>query len=166
VLNLDNSGVLGGAGLIASVDKGLGARGYQLDLDYAGSYAVAGVFGSGTRLWSKLGFGSGSPPVASQITLASLYQGPLTLFAARVDAECAFPWAVQAGGDNSGMATAPWDIVMTGHASHSLTLAGMFATTAIFGDQVTETLQSYEKVGNPFVVHLNSEAEYDYCGKK
>lgn len=163
VLSLDNAGVLAGAGLIASVDKGGSARGYQLDLDYGGSYAVAGVFAIGTRFWSKVGFGSGSPPVASQITLASLYQGPLTLFAGRVGPDCAFPWAVQAGGDNSGMATDPWDIVMTGHASHSLTLAGMFKSTAIFGDQVTEQLQSYEKVGNPFVVHLNSEAEYDYC---
>jgi hypothetical protein len=162
VINIDRSGVMSTAGLIASVEAG-GALGYQLDLDYGGTYSVAGVFATGTRLWSKLGFGSGFPKNPANITLASSYQGPLTLFAARVDPGCAFPWAVQAGGDNSGMITAPWDIVLTGHTSHSLTVAGMFKSTAIFGDRVTEQLQSYEKVGNPFVVHLNSEAEYDYC---
>jgi hypothetical protein len=124
---------------------------------------MTGVFATRAGLWSKLGFGSGTPPVAPDLVVASLYQGPMTLFAGRVDESAAFPWAVQAGGDNSGMAVAPWDIVLTGHSSHSLTVAGMFRTTAYFGDKVPEQLQSYEKIGNPFVVHLNSEAEYDYC---
>ena len=103
------------------------------------------------------------------LNIASLYQGPSTLYVSRVDAGAFFDWAVQAGGDNSGMgltprvALSPWDIVLTGHASHSVTVAGMFHTKAYFGDQVPEALDAVEGTGNPFVLHLNSQAEYDYC---
>ena len=88
-----------------------------------------------------------------------------------------FGWAVQAGGDNSGMTSLPiegqttpvWDVVMTAHPSHSATLAGIFNNGSTFGDQVTEGLQSWlaadgslSNIGNPFIVHLNSQAQYDY----
>jgi hypothetical protein len=168
VLVLDADGTLQSDGLIA--DSEGNALGYQLDLDPNGYHSVAGIFGVKTNFWSKLGFGSGAPPGSPDLSIASLYQGPSTLFVARVDASASFGWAVQAGGDNSGMASNPpeavstWDIVLTGHASHSVTLAGMFHTSAMFGDRVPEALQSSDpSVGNPFVVHLNSEAEYDYC---
>jgi hypothetical protein len=163
VIGISREGTMEAAGLIGSVEKGGGALGYELDQDHGGLYSVAGVFATGTQFWSKVGFGSGFPPGNADIVLASLYQAPVTLFAARVDTNGYFPWAVQAAGNGSGMISAPWDIVMTGHTSHSVTVAGMFRTTAIFGDQRTEELQASEKVGNPFVVHLNSEAEYDYC---
>jgi hypothetical protein len=168
VLVIDEGGVMQTDGLIADAEGN--ALGYQLDLDPNDFYSVAGIFGIKTSFWGKLGFGSGSPPGSPDLSIASLYQGPTTLFAARVDASAIFDWAVQAGGDNSGMTSpsevpiSPWDIVLTGHASHSLTLAGMFHTSATFGDKAPETLQSADAtVGNPFVVHLNSEAEYDYC---
>lgn len=162
VLVLDSSGNLKTDGLIADGEAGH-TRGYQLELDPAGAYAVAGTFGSVTKFYGKIGFGSGPPPGGAQLTVASLYQGPDTLFAARVDESAGFAWAVQAGGDNSGMATSSWDVVMTGHASHAVTIAGMFNAQSYFGDQVPELLQADPELGNPFVVHLNSEAEYDYC---
>jgi hypothetical protein len=93
------------------------------------------------------------------------------LFVARADESSAFDWAVQAGGDNSGMITKPlWDVVLAAHPSHSATVAGIFNQSASFGDQVVETLSSplgadgaSSTLGSPFVVHLNSQAEYDYC---
>jgi UDP-N-acetylmuramyl pentapeptide phosphotransferase/UDP-N-acetylglucosamine-1-phosphate transferase len=51
---------------------------------------------------------------------------------------------------------------MTTHASGSISLGGMFATISVFGDQVPEQLTTMSP-GNPFVVHVNSQAEYDYC---
>ncbi len=62
--------------------------------------------------------------------------------------------------------TSTADLVMTAHPSHSLTVAGMFTANAVFGDQAAshETLSvAVGGAGNPFVVHLNSEEEYDYC---
>jgi hypothetical protein len=162
VIGIDNSGVAQSAGLIAGLDGGA-AKGYRLALDFGDTYSVTGAFATRTSFWSKLGFGSGTPPNGPDVTLASLAQGPTTLFVARTDPSGGFPWAVQAGGDNSGMIANPWDIVLAGHGSHSVTIAGMFNATAYFGDQVPEQLQANIEVGNPFVVHLNSEAEYDYC---
>ena len=149
--------------LIANKETGA-TQGYRVELDQGGYYAVAGKFAGATGFFSKVGFGSGPPSASADFNVKSALGTPGTssLFVARVDAKSAFGWAGQAGGDNSGMATAPWDIALAAHPSHSATVAGLFNTTAIFGDQVTETLQGIG-ASNAFVVHLNSEAEYDYC---
>lgn len=165
VLSIDAEGTMQSDALIANKETGA-ARGYRVELDQNGYYAVAGIFASSTSFFSKVGFGSGLPSGNADFDIKSALAtpGPSTLFVARVDAKSVFGWAVQAGGDGSAMATAPWDVVLAAHPSHSTTVAGIFNTTAIFGDQVTETLQAAPgAVGNPFVVHLNSEAEYDYC---
>ena len=116
-----------------------------------------------------MGFGSGIPQTPPNFTTDSTTaQAPWTLFVARVDTGSKFGWAKQAGGDNSGMVSAG-DIVMTEHPSHSMTVAGMFNANAIFGDVKTELLTVVTPVGNPtatpnpFVVHLNSQEEYDFC---
>jgi hypothetical protein len=172
VLAIDVDGVIQSDGLIANPETGA-TRGWQLKLDANGFYAVAGTFATGTSFWSKVGFGSGSPQSTADLSIVSAQQqpGPSTLFLARVDENSAFHWAVQAGGDGSGMGTAPWDVVLTAHPSHSATVAGIFNVTATFGDKgKTESLSSWldatgapSTLGNPFVVHLNSQAEYDYC---
>jgi hypothetical protein len=171
VLSIDADGVIQSDGLIANPETG-STRGWQLKLDAGGFYSVGGMFATGTSFWSKVGFGSGSPQVAADFSIASAQRqpGPATLFLARVNESSIFDWAVQAGGDNSGMATGSWDIVLTAHPSHSATIAGIFNQTRTFGDQVTESLQSWlnadgspSTLGSPFVVHLNSQAEYDYC---
>jgi hypothetical protein len=165
VLGIDAEGVIQSDALVSNKESG-GSQGYRLELDANGFYAVAGTFVGSTSLWSRVGFGSGLPGVNADFTLKSALAaaGPKTLFLARVDAKSVFGWAVQAGGDNSLMTTSPWDVVLAAHPSHSSTVAGIFNATAIFGDQVTETLQAAPgAVGNPFVVHLNSEAQYDYC---
>jgi len=165
VLLLDADGVLQSDGLIAAPSSGA-TRGYQLDLDARGFYAVAGTFAATTSFWGDLGFGSGKPASSADLSVKSAMArpGPLTLFLARVNVKTAFDWGVQAGGDFSGMTTAPWNVVLTGQPSHSATVAGIFNANAIFGDQVTETLAGApDTVGNAFIVHLNSEAEYDYC---
>jgi hypothetical protein len=171
VLGIDADGVIQSDGLIANPETG-STRGWQLKLDLNGVYAVAGTFATGTSFWSKVGFGSGSPQSSADLSIASAQQqpGPSTLFLARVDENSAFYWAVQAGGDGSGMGTL-WDIVMTAHPSRSATVAGIFNMTATFGDQgKSESLSSWLNVdgapstlGNPFVVHLNSQAQYDLC---
>ncbi len=164
VLSLDAEGTMQSDALVANKETGA-SQGFRLELDSNGYYAVAGRFAGATSFWSKVGFGSGLPGASADFNVKSALATPgaSTLFVARVDAKSTFGWAAQAGGDNSGMATAPWDIVLAAHPSHSTTVAGMFSATAIFGDQVTETLQVAPGAGNPFVVHLNSEAEYDYC---
>ncbi|HYQ17990.1 MAG TPA: hypothetical protein VEQ58_19590, partial [Polyangiaceae bacterium] len=165
VLLLDADGVLQSDGLIAAPSSGA-TRGYQLDLDARGFYAVAGTFAATTSFWGDLGFGSGKPASSADLSVKSAMArpGPLTLFLARVNQKSAFDWGVQAGGDFSGMTTAPWNVVLAAHPSHSATVAGIFNANAIFGDQVTETLAGApDTVGNAFIVHLNSEAEYDYC---
>lgn len=160
VIQIDQEGMLESAGLIGDRDGGV--RGYQLEVDSGGAHAVAGVFTQSAQFYGKLGFGSGLPPVAASASLTG-EQGQLTLFAARTSASVAFPWALRAGGEGSGMISqATWDVVLTGHPSHALTLAGMFNVSAKFGDRKTEELQA-GRLGNPFVVHVNSEAEYDYC---
>lgn len=166
VLGIAEDGVLKSDGLIATNLRAAAAQGYQLKVDAAGAYAVAGTFSSTGSFWSNVGFGAGAPSVGADFTIksAATNVGPLTLFLARVDTKSAFGWAVQAGGDNSGMATTPWNIVMTAHGSHAATVAGIFNATADFGDQKIESLTGAPgTVGNAFVVHLNSEAEYDYC---
>ena len=163
IIGIDSGGVMQTDGLIANPEAGL-TRGYQLKRDLNGFYGVAGIFATGTSFYSSVGFGTGVPKNAANFKVATVFQGPQTLFVARVDQNSKFSWAVQAGGDNSGMAVAPWDIVMTAHPSHSITLAGMFSANANFGDQVPEPLQVVAgATGNPFVVHVNSEEEYDYC---
>lgn len=165
VLGLDADGVLQSDGLIGNTLR-QATQGYQLKLDANGAYALAGTFALNTSFWSSVGFGAGAPSGAADFTVksAATTVGPQTLFLARVDAKSAFDWGVQAGGDNSGMTTAPWSIVLAAHPSHSATVAGIFNAPAVFGDQVTENLTAApDSVGNAFVVHLNSEAEYDYC---
>lgn len=172
VLGLDAEGVLQTDGLIADAESGV-SHGWQLKLDANGFYAVAGTFGARTMFWSKVGFGAGAPKGGADFAIASSLRqaGPSTLFLARVVAASAFPWGIAAGGDNSGMTTTPWDVVLTAHPSHSATVAGIFNQSATFGDPVkTETLSSPldatgapSPLGSPFVVHLNSQAEYDYC---
>jgi hypothetical protein len=166
VLSIGEDGVLNGDGLIATNLRAGAAQGYQLKLDAAGGYAVACTFSSTNSFWSNVGFGPSAPSLGADFTIksAATNVGPLTLFLARVDTKSTFGWAVQAGGDNSGMATAPWNIVMTAHGSHAATVAGIFNAKADFGDQKVESLTGAPgTVGNAFVVHLNSEAEYDYC---
>ncbi|HEX2875109.1 MAG TPA: hypothetical protein VHP33_27850 [Polyangiaceae bacterium] len=180
VLSIDKSGVIYSDGLIANPETGV-THGWQLKRDSNGFYAVGGTFATGTSFWSKVGFGSGAPKGSADFSIASLQRqpGPATLFLARVNQDAVFDWAVQAGGDASGMTSPPvvdgqttpvWDVVLCAHPSHSATLAGIFNQGSIFGDQVTETLQSWlaadgslSNVGNPFIVHLNSQAQYDYC---
>jgi hypothetical protein len=174
IVGIDSDGVMQTDALIGSAESG-GTRGYQLKRDLNDFYGVAGVFATSTNFYSSVGFGSGPPKNGPSFTTNSQAQGPWTLFAARVDTASRFGWAVQAGGDKSGMITAPdansppWDVVMTEHPSHSITVAGMFKADASFGDQKTELLTVITPVGaktptpNPFVVHLNSQEEYDYC---
>jgi hypothetical protein len=166
VLGLDSAGFLKSDGLIADKNGKNPTRGYQVKLDSGGMYAVVGLFASATSLWSGLGFGGGTLP-AETFSLARAHGGTPTLFVARADQASAFKWAIQAGGDGSGMAN--WDIVATGHGlNHAVTLAGMFRTTAIFGDDLqmkTETLTPDVELGSPFVVHVNSEGEYDLVCK-
>jgi len=172
VISLAKDGVMQTDGLIADAAAG-DTQGWQLKLDAAGFYAVAGTFTAHTSFWSKLGFGDGAPQAQPNIVIKSALRqaGPSTLFVARADDSSAFDWAVQAGGDNSGMITKPlWDVVLAAHPSHSATVAGIFNQAASFGDQVVETLSSPfdanggpSALGSPFVVHLNSQAEYDYC---
>ncbi|RYZ10213.1 MAG: hypothetical protein EOO73_01155 [Myxococcales bacterium] len=163
LLVIDPEGTMQGDALVTNKETGA-SQGYRLELDSSGYYAVAGRFAGSTSFWSKVGFGAGAPSTGADFAVKSALATPgaSTLFVARVDAKSVFGWAVQAGGDGSGMATAPWDIVLAAHPSHSTTVAGLFNSTAIFGDQVTETLQAIG-TSNAFVVHLNSEAEYDYC---
>jgi hypothetical protein len=167
VIGIDSDGVMKTDGLIGRPEAGVtsATRGWQLKRDLGEFYAVAGTFQTGTSFYGSVGFGTGTPPKAADYTVASLGQGPLTLFVARVDQASRFRWAKQAGGDGSGMTTNA-DLVMTAHPSHSITVAGMFTANAVFGDQPPsqETLSvAAGAVGNPFVVHLNSEEEYDYC---
>jgi hypothetical protein len=165
VLGIDAEGTIRTDGLIANPVSGA-SHGYQLKLDARGRYAVAGTFATGTSFWSSVGFGDGLPAGGADLSVTSALSKPgaLSLFLARVDAESVFDWAVQAGGDGSGMTTAPWNLALAAHPSHSATVAGIFNASAIFGDQVTETLQSpSDGVGSAFVARLNSEAEYDYC---
>ncbi len=162
IIGIDASGVMQTDALIANPEAGL-TRGWQLKRDLGGFYAAAGTFQTGTSFYSSVGFGAGPPKNAANFTVASQGQGPLTLFVARVDQSSKFGWAVQAGGDGSGMTTTS-DLVMTAHSSHSITLAGLFTANALFGDKVPEALQVTVGVAsNPFLVHLNSEEEYDYC---
>jgi hypothetical protein len=172
VLSLDADGVLQSDGLIAHPEVGV-TRAWQIELDAGGFYAVAGTFAAGTSFWSKVGFGAGAPQGAADFAIASRLRqpGPATLFLARVEESAFFAWAVDAGGDNSGMVTTPWDVVLTAHPSHSATVAGIFNQTSTFGAPAkTESLSSWlgadgapSTLGSPFVVHLNSQAEYDYC---
>ena len=167
VIGIDADGVMKTDGLIGRPEAGVtsATRGWQLKRDLGEFYAVAGTFQTGTSFYGSVGFGTGAPQKAPDYTIASLGQGPLTLFVARVDQASRFSWAKQAGGDGSGMTTNA-DLVMTAHPSHSITVAGMFTANAVFGDQPPsqETLSvAAGAVGNPFVVHLNSEEEYDYC---
>jgi hypothetical protein len=164
VIGIGADGVMMTDGLIAHPESGA-TRGWQLKRDLGDFYAVAGTFQRGTSFYSSVGFGAGAPAKPANYTVASQGQGPLTLFVARVDQGSKFLWAKQAGGDGSGMTTNA-DLVMTAHPSHSITVAGMFSANAVFGDQAPshETLSvAAGAVGNPFVVHLNSEQEYDYC---
>jgi hypothetical protein len=171
VLSLGADGVVTSDGLVANPETGV-TRGWQLKLDADGFYTLAGTFATSTSFWSKVGFGSGTPQITADLVISSAQRqpGPSTLFVARVDPSSYFKWARQAGGDNSGLGTAPWDVVLAAHPTHSATVAGIFNQTAVFGDQVTESLSSWLDVtgapsalGSPFVVHLNSQAEYDYC---
>jgi|GEM_PF-2009916 len=171
VLSIDVDGVIQSDGLIANPETGV-THGWQLKRDDQGFYALAGTFASGTSFWSKVGFGADIPKNAADFSIksAATQPGPATLFLARVSAGSVFDWAVPAGGDNSGMATTAWDVVLTAHASHSATVAGVFNTTATFGDQRKESLQAWlgadgaaSAVGGGYIVHLNSQAEYDYC---
>jgi hypothetical protein len=163
LLRIDADGTLQSDALV-SAETGV-CQGYRLELDERGYYAVAGRFGGAASFWSKVGFGAGPPSSGADFDVKSALgtPGASTLFVARVDDSSVFGWAAQAGGDNSGMTTAPWDLVLAAHPSHATTVAGMFNANAIFGDQVTEALQVAPGAGNPFLVHLNSEAEYDYC---
>jgi hypothetical protein len=164
VIGIDADGIMKTDGLIANPEAGA-TRGWQLKRDLNGFYAIAGTFQTGTSFYDSVGFGTGAPPNAPKYTVASQGQGPLTLFVARVDQASRFGWAKSAGGDGSGMTTNA-DLVMTAHPSHSITVAGMFTANAVFGDQAPsqETLSVVAgALGNPFVVHLNSEQEYDYC---
>ncbi len=171
VLSIDSDGVIVSDGLIANSDVG-STRGWQLKLDAQDFYAVAGTFATSTKFWSKVGFGSGAPQgTPIEIKSTSAQPGPTTLFLARVDASSSFGWAVPAGGDNSGMvSSAAWDVVLAAHPSHSATIAGIFNSKATFGDAKPEALQApldanggLSTLGNPFVVHLNSQQKYDYC---
>jgi hypothetical protein len=164
VIGINPAGLLVSDGLIADNNGKGPTRGYQLKVDAGGAHAVGGLFSSHTDFWSAVGFGSGKPPAAGiSRFIDSSVNGPSTLFAARVDLASRFAWAVPAGGDGSGMATGNWDIVMTGHPEHAITMAGMFKARDIsFGDKKTELLSADVELGNPFVVHLNSEAQYDF----
>ncbi len=171
VLSIGSDGVIGSDGLIANAEAGA-TRGWQLKLDAQGFYAVAGTFANTTEFWSKVGFGSGTPQSTPiEIKSSSAQPGPTTLFLARVDSSSSFGWAVPAGGDNSGMvSSATWDVVLAAHASHSATIAGIFNSNATFGDARQEALQApldanggLSTLGNPFVVHLNSQQKSDYC---
>jgi hypothetical protein len=169
VLGLDADGVLQSDGLIADPESG-DTRGWQLKLDANGFYAVAGTFNARTSFWSNAGFGPGAPKGTATFAITS---AQTALFLARVNAKSTFGWAVPAGGDNSGMTTTPaWDVVLCAQPSHSLTVAGMFNQSSSFGDvsERSEVLSSWlgadgapSALGSPFVVHLNSQAQYDYC---
>jgi hypothetical protein len=147
--------------LIADPQAG-STRGWQLERDLSGFYAVTGVFQTSTSFYSSIGFGTGAPKNAPDHAIKSVSQGPLTLLVARVGEKSNFGWAVQAGGDGSGMTTSPWDLVLAAHPSHSVTVAGLFNVASVFGDKVSEQLAPADS-GSPFVVHVNSEEEYDYC---
>lgn len=166
VLGLDSAGFLKSDGLIADKNGKGATRGYQVKLDSAGKYAVVGHFQSATNLWSGLGFGGGTLPTET-FSLARAHGGVPTLFVARADQSSAFEWAIQAGGDGSGLGN--WDVVATGHGlNHAVTIAGMFRTAATFGDDLqlkTEALTPDVDLGSPFVVHVNSEGEYDFICK-
>ncbi len=138
------------------------SRGWQVGTDALGRVTVVGTFGSPISLYGDVGFGAGPPSGAPFKTLTGV--GPRTLWVARADEGCRLQWAVSARGDGSDMTVvAGWDVVQTDHPSLSISLGGMFRRTATFGDQVPEVLVPANASGSPFVVHLNSEAEYDYC---
>lgn len=165
LITLDSAGQMTAAALIAEDDRGGNTRAFQVKQDAQGLVAIAGTFTRGARFWSKVGFGSGPIAAPADFSVISPNQGIDTLYAARVAGGSVFKWAVQAGGDNSGLSSQPgWDISLAAHPSHALTLAGMFANSAVFGDQVPELLSpGSPETGSPFLVHLNSEAEYDFC---
>ena len=161
VLRFEPDGKLTRAAILGDTDGKV--RGWQVGLDAAGFVTLAGTFSEPIALYGDVGFGGGAPPGSPAFTLGG-NGGPDTLFVSRLDEGCRFFWAIQAGGDGSGMTTkAGWDIVQTDHPSRSISLGGMFDTDAVFGDQVPELLTPGDRTGSPFVVHLNSEAEYDYC---
>jgi hypothetical protein len=160
VIGIDKAGVMLTDALIANPESGT-TRGWQLHQDWNGFYAIAGTFQFATSFYSSVGFGSGFPKNPPDRSINGQGQLAPTLLAARVDQSSRFGWAVQAGGDGSGMGSVG-DVLLAAHPTHSVTLAGLFNVSAIFGDQVTEQLTTSE-VSIPFVVHLNSEQEYDYC---
>ena len=161
VLRFETDGKLTGAALIARTKET--SRGWQIGTDATGNVTVAGTFTSPMDLYGNVGFGGGAPSGGADFTLTGA--GPSTLFVGRADTSCRWLWAVTARGDGSGMTTqAGFDVVQTDHPSQSITIGGMFTTSASFGDAKVETLTPGDtKNGSPFVVHLNSEAEYDYC---
>ncbi|HVY32684.1 MAG TPA: hypothetical protein VHB79_39380 [Polyangiaceae bacterium] len=160
-LSIDVDGVMQSDALIANPEAGA-TRGWALDRDLKGYYAAAGIFQFGTSFYSKVGFGSGAPPSSPDISITgqSAQLSP-SLFVARVDEKTHFSWGIAAGGDGSGMGSAG-KIVLTAHPTHSVSVAGLFNVSAIFGDKRTEQL-TWSEQNLPFVVHLNSEEEYDYC---
>jgi hypothetical protein len=162
VIGIDATGLMQRAALIGDRNGKNRARGYRIEPNTVGVFTVGGIFNADVGFYGNVGLVGGTP-ATPDFTIASLFNGPATLFVADVDNEAKFSWGVQAGGDNSGMTTAAgWDVVMTTHASGSISLGGMFATISVFGDQVPEQLTTMSP-GNPFVVHVNSQAEYDYC---
>jgi hypothetical protein len=164
-INIDAGGVMQNDALIAASEAG-DTFGYRLERDLKGFYAAAGTFQYATNFYSSIRFGTGTPPNPADISITG--QSPRvqpSLFVARVYEKPYFGWGIAAGGDGSGMGTrngGVGDIVLAAHPSHSVTVAGLFNNSATFGDQYTEVLTTPQTT-MPYVVHLNSEEEYDYC---
>lgn len=164
-INIDADGVMQNDALIAASETG-DTIGYRLERDLKGFYAAAGTFQYATSFYSSARFGTGAPPNPADISITgqSLRVQP-SLFVARVYEKPYFGWGIAAGGDGSGMGTrngGAGDIVLAAHPSHSVTVAGLFNNSATFGDKRPDLLTSPQTT-LPFVVHLNSEEEYDYC---